>query len=343
MKISNARLNYRNIESDSIFVAVVELRDNAGPNKGKTYAEAYPDFGSPDYLRESALARKVWEFGTNVKFKLSKKLSLRAEYKYEKIDRKKFEVSVTEGNTFKGEIDYKFLKNLNFKLNAIYAKVSNPFANLYAAISPAVQLYSVADPFKGLQFYHYHRSRQAHLTSLPSETVKGRGVVNWSPTQRFSISGSLNLRNERNNLNFSEWMRKSSLYNLNLWLAPTEKLNFTLSYNFHDEALQTLFAIPVAEGCGGGIIGGHTGSLYNSVDYNIKINTAFLTANYILSERVNLYAIFPIIHPLQNYLTSTLIQVRSHTFQLFLPLPSTMIFQMLLITQILKLINSLEK
>lgn len=286
----NARLNYRNIESDSIFVDVVELRDNAGPNKGKTYAEAYPDFGSPDYLRKSVLSREVWEFSTNLKFRLSRKINFRAEYEYEKIDRKNFEVSVTEGNTFKGEMDYKPLKNLNFKLNAIYTKVSNPFANLYAAISPAVQLYSVPDPFKGLQFYHYHRLRQAHLTSLPSEAVEGKGFLNWSPTQRVSISGSFSLRDERNNLNFSEWMRKMSLYNLNIWVAPTERLNFTLSYNFHDEALQTLFAIPVAEGCGGGIIGGHTGSLYNPVDYNIKINTAFLTANYFLSERLNLYA-----------------------------------------------------
>lgn len=286
----NARLNYRNIESDSIFVDVVELRDNAGPNKGKTYAEAYPDFGSPDYLRKSVLSREVWEFSTNLKFRLSRKINFRAEYEYEKIDRKNFEVSVTEGNTFKGEMDYKPLKNLNFKLNAIYTKVSNPFANLYAAISPAVQLYSVPDPFKGLQFYRYHRLRQAHLTSLPSEAVEGKGFLNWSPTQRVSISGSFSLRDERNNLNFSEWMRKMSLYNLNIWVAPTERLNFTLSYNFHDEALQTLFSIPVVEGCGGGIIGGHTGSLYNPVDYNIKINTAFLTANYFLSERLNLYA-----------------------------------------------------
>lgn len=77
----NARLNYRNIESDSIFVDVVELRDNAGPNKGKTYTEAYPDFGSPDYLRESVLAREVWEFGTN-----------------------------------KGEIDYKFFEKSEFQI-----------------------------------------------------------------------------------------------------------------------------------------------------------------------------------------------------------------------------------
>jgi hypothetical protein len=285
----NAKLNYRNIESDSIFVDVVELRDNAGPNKGKTYAEAYPDFGSPDYLRKSSFSREVWEFSANARFKFSKKLGFRAGYEYEKIDRKNFEVSVTESNTLKGEIEYKPLKNLDFKLNTTYTKVSNPFANLYAAISPAVQLYAVADPFKGLQFYHYHRLRQAHLSSLPSKILEGRGFLSWSPTQRFSISGSMNLRDEKNNLNYSEWMRKSGLYNINIWLAPADKLNLTLSYNFHNESLQTLFAIPVAEGCGGGIIGGHTGSLYDPVDYNIKINTAFLTANYILSERLNLY------------------------------------------------------
>lgn len=286
----NARINYRNLYSDSVFVDVVELRDNVGPNKGKTYAEAYPDFGSPDYLRKSSLSREIWELSTNAKFNISKKISLRAGYEYEKIDRKNFEVSVTESNSFKGEINYKPLKNIDFKLNALYTKVSNPFANLYAAISPAVQLYAVADPFKGLQFYHYHRLRQAHLSNLPSEIVEGRGLFNWSPHHRFSISGSANLRDEKNKLNYSEWKRRSNLYNVNIWFAPTERLNFTVTYNFHNEIVGTLFAIPAAEGCGGGIIGGHTGSLYEPVDYNIKINTAFLTANYFLSEKVNLYA-----------------------------------------------------
>lgn len=286
----NARVNYRNIDSDPIFVNVVELRDNAGPNKGKTYAEAYPDFGSPDYLRKSALSREVWELSANAKFKISKKISFRTEYDYERIDRKSFEVSMTESNSFKGEISYKPLKNLDFKLDTLYTKVSNPFANLYAAISPAVQLYSVADPFKGLQFYHYHRLRQAHLSNLPSEILEGRGFVNWYPHHRFSISGSMSLRDERNKLNYSEWKRRTTLYNANIWFTPAERLSFTLSYNFHNETLQTLFAIPAAEGCGGGIIGGHTGSLYEPVDYNIKINTAFLTANYILSEKLTLYA-----------------------------------------------------
>ncbi|MGQ9618379.1 MAG: hypothetical protein ACUVUG_05380 [Candidatus Aminicenantia bacterium] len=54
----NARLNYRNMNSDSIFIDVVEPKDNAGLNQKETYAEAYPDFGSLDYLRKSVFTRE---------------------------------------------------------------------------------------------------------------------------------------------------------------------------------------------------------------------------------------------------------------------------------------------
>jgi hypothetical protein len=45
------------IEAEDVAVDVVELVSPAGPTAGLTYAQAYPTFGDPDYVRHSALAR----------------------------------------------------------------------------------------------------------------------------------------------------------------------------------------------------------------------------------------------------------------------------------------------
>jgi hypothetical protein len=54
--------------------------------------------------------------------------------------------------------------------------------------------------------------------------------------------------------------------------------------------LNTLFAIPVLEGCGGGIIGGFPGTLTDPIDYDIDTHTVFVNGNYIINSQVSLFA-----------------------------------------------------
>ncbi len=286
----NARFRQISIKNDSVFVDTVEPVDVAGPKMGKTFAEAYPTFGSADWERLSALNRKTWDFDAAFKYRFSLKAKLRLNYDYVRIDRDHYEVSTTNTHTFTGYFDYKPKKEWKFVLKGVVKITDNPFTNLYAGVAPLVQDFAVDNPFSGNQFYVFHRAREAHLTSLPTDLQEAKGMITWNPSYRFSLSGDLRFRNEKNDkLNFSTWENDTLSTGFNLWWAPMDRLDITGSYYFHGEKLNSLFAIPVLEGCGGGIIGGFPGTLTDQMNYDIDTHTAFVNFNYSASEDFSLF------------------------------------------------------
>ncbi len=287
----NARFSQIRIKNDSVFVDVVEPVNIAGPNVGKTFVEAYPSFGEADWTRESALSRNTLDFDTSFRYSLNKMLKLRLNYEYKNIDRDNYDVSETQSHTFKAGVDMRPNKDWKFTLNGKLQITSNPFANLKAAVAPEIQTYSVPSPFAGNQFYVFHQAREADLTNIPTDVKEAKALVSWSPTYRLSISGNILYRDEINDkLNFSTWSNDVLNYGLNIWLAPQDRLSLTGAYYFYGEQLNTLFAIPVLEGCGGGIIGGFPGTLIDPGDYDIDTHIMFLNANYALDDRVSLFA-----------------------------------------------------
>ena len=55
------------IKADDVFVDMIELVAPAGLTAGHTYAQAYPTFGDPDYVRHSELSRTPTEFNDGVR------------------------------------------------------------------------------------------------------------------------------------------------------------------------------------------------------------------------------------------------------------------------------------
>lgn len=288
--IFNARFSQIRIKNQTVFVDVYEPLDVAGPFAGKTYAQAYPSFGSADWYRESALSRETLDFDAVLRYKLSRKAKFRLNYEYKKIDRDHFAVATTSSHTIRGTLDFKPVKHWKFDLSGRFKMTAHPFTNMYAAVSPAVQTYGVPNPFVGKQFYDFHRARQANLTNLPTDLSEIKGTVTWNPTYKFSFSGNILYRAEKNDeLNLSTWKNDVLNYGAYFWYAPAPKLAFTGAYYFYGEKLNSLFSIPVLEGCGGGIIGGMPGTLTDMMDYDIDTNTAFFNANYTASEKVSMF------------------------------------------------------
>ncbi|MGD9345212.1 MAG: GSU2204 family CXXCH-containing (seleno)protein [Candidatus Aminicenantes bacterium] len=286
----NARFRQISIKNDSVFIDTVEPVDVAGPNVGKTFVEAYPDFGSADWERLSVLNRKTWDFDASFKYRFSLKTKLRLNYDYERIDRDHYEISTTNTHTITGYFDYKPVRQWKFVLKGVIKITDNPFTNLYAGVAPLVQDFAVDNPFSGNQFYVFHRAREAHLTSLPTDMQEVKGIVTWNPNFRFSLSADIRLRSEQNDkLNFSTWENDTLSTGFNIWWAPLDGLDITGTYYFYGEKLSSLFAIPVLEGCGGGIIGGFPGTLTDQMKYDIDTHTAFLNLNYAASENFSLF------------------------------------------------------
>lgn len=288
--IFNARFSQIRIKNETVFVDVNEPLDVAGPFAGKTYQQAYPSLGVLDWYRESALSRETIDFDTSFRYRFSKKAKFRLNYEFKKIDRDNYEVSTTSSHTFKGSFDVKPSKELKLNLSGRIKATDSPFTNLYAGLAPAVQLNGVPNPFVGAQFTVFHEARQAHMTNLPTDLSEIKGTVTWSPSYRFSISGNILYRAEKNDkLNFSTWENDTLNLGGYFWLAPAERLTFTGAYYFYGETLNSLFAIPVLEGCGGGIIGGFPGTLTDMMTYDIDTHTAFFKTNYTISEKVTLF------------------------------------------------------
>ena len=289
--IFNARFSHIRIRNDSVYIDVIEPVDVAGPNAGKTYAEAYPTFGEADWTRNSALSRKTLDFDTSFRYRLSKIAKFRLNYEYKKIDRDFYDVAETQSHTFKGGFDVKPNRQWKFTLNGRLQFNTDPFTNLKAGVAPEVQNFGVDNPFSGNQFYVFHEARDANLTNIPTDVQEIKAIVSWSPSYRMSISGNILYRDEKNDkLNYSSWSNDTLNYGVTLWLAPQDRLSLTGAYYFYGEKLNTLFAIPVLEGCGGGIIGGFPGTLIDPIDYDIDTHTVFVNGNYIINDQVSLFA-----------------------------------------------------
>jgi hypothetical protein len=211
-------------------------------------------------------------------------------YEFKKIDREFYDVETTKRSTFSGSLDYKPSKAWKFKLSGRLQSTEQPFTNLYAAVAPAVQLNSVANPFVGTQFYVFHQARDANLTNVPTNMSEVKGFISWSPSYRISLAGNVMYRTEKNDeLNYSDWKKDVFNYGLNVWAAPADKFDISASYYAYEESLNSLFALPVLEGCGGGIIGGFPGTLIDLVDYNVDTQTLFLNANLYTTEKLTFY------------------------------------------------------
>jgi len=286
----NARFRRISIKNEDVFIDIVEPVDVAGPNVGKTYVEAYPTFGEADYTRYSSLSRVTWDFDAAFKYRFSGKTKLRLNYDFKRIERDHFEISTTNSHTFTGYFTYKPAREWKFVLKGLARINDNPFTNLYTGVAPLVQDFGVPNPFVGYQFYDFHRAREAHLTSLPTDILEGKGIVTWNPNFRFSLSADIRYRNEKNSkLNFSTWENDTLSAGFNFYWTPALKLSITGSYNFYGEKLNSLFAIPVLEGCGGGIIGGFPGTLTDMTNYDIDTHTALLNLNYTVSEQFSFW------------------------------------------------------
>lgn len=292
----NAIASYYRIKNDSIFIDVNEPVDVAGPYVGKTYAEAYgvPSF---DFTRFSSLSRKVIDFRTNFVYKFSKKLRMKLGYEYNNTERDNFEVAKTQSNTFMGKFTFKPSKKIKFVVDGKYVKATDPFANLLAGVSPAVQENAVGSPLalNSVQFFDWHSQRRATMTNYPENVTKLKGRFHWGPSSKFALNANFLYDTEKNDnlvITGASWDRDMFQWGVDMWATLSAKLPVSLSYYDYKNNYSTLFAIPVIEGCGAGIIGGMTGTLTDMMDLDIRTQSLLLNFNYWAGDKFTLFANF---------------------------------------------------
>lgn len=236
-------VRHYDIESDSVFVDVVEPIAPGGPSAGLTYGQAYPTFGSPDFLRESALSRSPTDFAVDLAWKPLKRTTLKAGYGWEQINRDHFEVERTTTNSLTLSGRGTIRKRLQWRTRFDHDWTQDPFMYEKAAIPLVLQPFASPGslPFTGLQYYEMYGTRQADLTAYPTRAGRFDQSLSWTPSPRFSMSAHYRWRGASNDdLNFSTWKRAGHAPGAELWIAPAERWTITAGYNYQRERLETM-------------------------------------------------------------------------------------------------------
>jgi hypothetical protein len=244
-----------NIDSDTFYVDVNERVADGGPNKGNTYSESYPDIGELDYWARSALERQQFDFTLEGRVTMPAKSVFRFGYEFDDLKRPNFEVERTKSHTFKAAFNTSPLKALRGRARYSYRRTSDPFTHVHAALPPALQPYpsppaGSPSPFPGTQYFEIYRAREIDLTNYPTDSHEFTGSLNWRPRDRFALNAHLRAKKHSNDAlnSVGGWNEKAFTPSVDLWFAPSEKVDILASYSLHQRKTESVFGIAVYDG-----------------------------------------------------------------------------------------------
>lgn len=247
----NARFRYSNLDNATTYVELPDQVANAGPQAGRTYAEAYPTFGGASFTRYSALSRENTEFDADLSVPLPGRNRFVAEYDFEDTARDYFETGSTREHqlTFTFRTDHR--RELSGWARYQASFIDNPFANQKAAVEEVLQPYSTpgAVPFPGVQYFQLYASRQATLTNQPTMAHDLKLSGTWKPIRNGGLNVAYNLKHSTNDeLNFSDWSQTVHTIGADAWYAPDEKITLNAGIHYTDYETESLFVQPVWNG-----------------------------------------------------------------------------------------------
>jgi hypothetical protein len=243
----SGKFRWMNIDNDDVFVQVNERPALAGPQAGLTYSQAYSDF-VPEFYRESAMNRRVYETEISAKYRLLKHLTLNGGFIWKSTDRDYYEVEPgeTTTNEYIGKVGLTFRKaRLYGNINYEHQSISDPFANLKAACNLSGINPTTGSPFTGVQYFQLYDMRTQTLSNLPNRKDQVSTSITWSASPTFSVSGYYRYINESNDFG---WDQEAHMPSISLWFVLSPKLNFTLSYLYDYQKTNSLICESVFNG-----------------------------------------------------------------------------------------------
>jgi hypothetical protein len=249
-----AQFRKADMSSDDVFIQLEEPANPAGvPQAGQTYAEAYPTFGRADWTRGSTVNRTDIVATGEVSARLARLTTLRGGYQFRSVRRENFEVERTDRNRLYALFSSRRSNQWNARMRYTFDTIDEPFLHHHAALSPVMQPFSSPgnppSPLFGVQYYTLYAARQANLTNQPSSGHFLEPSFTWTPSPKTALTLHYRTKLEKNDkLNFSDWTRDMHMPGAELWFAPLEKVNFTLSYAYQRDKSHTLFVLPAFDG-----------------------------------------------------------------------------------------------
>lgn len=199
------------------------------------------------------------------------KINLRGKFEWQKVKRSHFEIEETK--KYITYLSASFYPSSKFNGYIRYKRkdINNPFAMLEdeSPLEPTQELL------------------MTNLYTDVNEVICG---LNLTPTSRFSLGGNLFWKSGKN----EDINSKENTYNfiINMWIAPTNKLNLTASYGFLDSEIKNNLIYGTDYGYAMGD---------EDVPYNRKANTFLISLNFNPIEKLSFLVDFSITKGKSNF------------------------------------------
>lgn len=249
--VLNARIRYGESDNEDAFVDLVELTANAGPQAGRTFAQAYPTFGSADFVRYSSLNREEIEFDADLLVPLPDRNKLGFTYAFRQTNRTHYDLDATERHRFTVLFRSDPRKSLSFNARYRFELSDNPFVNREAAIEPVMQTTPSPGnmPFGGTQYFTLYEARLADLTNQPTRGHDLDVSGTWKPVANAGVTAHYIYRNLTNDeLNYSDWSQTYHMIGGNVYYIPEQRVSLTAGITYADYQTETLLVEPVWNG-----------------------------------------------------------------------------------------------
>lgn len=232
--------------------------------------------------RESSLDREIDTFGVDLKYRLFARTNLLLGYEYEEIDRGYEALGETETDTFKVSLNSRYFKNLSLRLKYQYENIDEPFAHEGAALADAdaVDAWLLASRPAGwvsdgtcqnigsakyskaglpihlfseaTEYFVMYNSRQATLTSEPEDRHEFSFNATWLISPKLSANAHFKYQLEEVEMDIpgfsNSYDKEMFTPGVDLWFAPTDRLVFTLAYQYQKMEDETFLSIPAYGG-----------------------------------------------------------------------------------------------
>jgi hypothetical protein len=240
------------LENDDVFVDNIERLGIAGPQAGRTYREIYGY--DPDFLRQSALDRQVFETNLDLSRRLGgKKGRVKLSWDYKTVDRDHLEVAPGDTKSVTNVLSASWRarpkKGWKTQLGFKHGETDNPFMHVDGTYSPFTSG-SSPNPFlpQAAQYYESHAARIADTTASPSSWDELTARASHSAGNHTLTASYRMWDGDNNDGDLTEWSRSVQSATIAFWSAPAEEWDWHVAYTFNETELDMPASIPLFDG-----------------------------------------------------------------------------------------------
>jgi hypothetical protein len=225
-----------------------------------------------DFTRLSSLDRTDKRYGVDLFWRPVRRGTFRASLTHRAIDRDHVVLidgtGETTSDTLKLGWNQRTKKKLRWNNTLEYRTIDNPYASEGGARRAFLgfrgldgEVFGFADTDRvnppgpspknpySLQYYQLQALRVANISSFPTDYLRYRTNVNWSPKGKWSLGANFRYKTAENDeLNYSVWEQDTMGIGANLWVAAHPEVHFTFGIDHFTEETDAYATVPLMDG-----------------------------------------------------------------------------------------------